>query len=49
MQALNYWSSSSYAGSPANAWVVDMSDGSVLAFSFNKSNSYYVWPVRAGQ
>ena len=42
-----YWSSSSYAGSAADAWIVFMSGGSV--FTDGKSNSYYVWPVRAGQ
>ena len=47
VQASNYWSSSSYAGSPANAWIVRMIDGSV--FAVIKSNNYYVWPVRAGQ
>jgi hypothetical protein len=43
----NYWSSSSYAGSPANAWVVYMVDGNM--YPFTKPASYHVWPVRAGQ
>jgi hypothetical protein len=47
VQAFYYWSSSSYAGSPANAWFVLLSGGYV--FVGDKSNSYYVWPVRAGQ
>jgi len=47
VQANYYWSSSSYAGSPASAWVVAMDGGSVGAFS--KARSHYVWPVRAGQ
>jgi hypothetical protein len=47
VQANYYWSSSSYAGSPASAWIVVMSDGFVNAGA--KTNSYYVWPVRAGQ
>jgi hypothetical protein len=47
VQANYYWSSSSYAGSPDNAWIVSMNDGFVFADS--KTNSYYVWPVRAGQ
>ena len=47
VQASHYWSSSSYAGSPAHAWVVYMLDGYVRAV--NKSDSYYVWPARAGQ
>jgi hypothetical protein len=47
VQASYYWSSSSYAGSPANAWIVSMYDGFVYAV--DKTLSYYVWPVRAGQ
>jgi hypothetical protein len=47
VQAGYYGSSSSDAGRPANAWVVDMSVGEVL--SGVKSGSRYVWPVRAGQ
>ena len=48
VQASNYWSSSSSAGSPASdAWIVRMLDGYVAAT--NKSGSDSVWPVRAGQ
>jgi hypothetical protein len=47
VQANNYWSSTSRADSPANAWFVLMSDGYVSTRS--KSDSHYVWPVRAGQ
>jgi hypothetical protein len=47
VQADLYWSSSSYAGNPASAWIVYMLDGSVFAGS--KANSAFVWPVRAGQ
>ena len=47
VQADVYWSSSSYAGSAANVWIVDLDVGGV--FADVKSNSYYVWPVRAGQ
>lgn len=47
VQALYYWSSSSYAGSAASAWLVGTSNGGVIATS--KSGNYYVWPVRAGQ
>jgi hypothetical protein len=48
VQASNYWSSSSYAGSPADAWIVDiLYAGHVYAVS--KSVINYVWPVRAGQ
>jgi hypothetical protein len=42
-----YWSSSSYAGLPDRAWVVDMSVGDL--FAGGKPSSYYAWPVRAGQ
>ena len=47
VQAVRYWSSSSYAGNAADAWVVSMSDGLVLADG--KASSGFVWPVRAGQ
>ena len=47
VQALSYWSSSSYAGNAAGAWFVSMLDGYV--YVSNKSGSSYVWPVRAGQ
>ena len=47
VQADYYWSSSTYAGDTAYAWVVDMWSGSVGGY--NKTNTYYVWPVRAGQ
>jgi len=43
----NYWSSSSYAPNTDNAWVVNMNNGNLNAD--NKSNSNYVWPVRAGE
>ncbi len=46
VQSYVYWSSSSYARHTSYAWVVGMVDGSVLAG--DKSNSYYVWPVRSG-
>jgi len=47
VQAYYYWSSSSYAGSADYAWIVNSVVGRVDAG--NKSNSHYVWPVRAGQ
>ena len=46
VQALGYWSSSSYADSVAHAWVVTMSVGLVTVN--NKAVSFYVWPVRTG-
>jgi len=42
-----YWSSSSYAPNTGLAWVVYVHNGGL--FAGNKSDSYYVWPVRAGQ
>lgn len=47
VQANYYWSSSSSAGSAANAWAVYMDDGDVDTDS--KSIGYYVWPVRDAQ
>jgi hypothetical protein len=47
VQANYYWSSSSYAGSAGDAWIVVMSTGFVVTGS--KGGSGYVWPVRAGQ
>ena len=47
VQALPYWSSTTYASDQAGGWVVSMFDGYV---NFNyKPNDYYVWPVRSGQ
>jgi hypothetical protein len=42
----NYWSSSTYANNPNNAWNVNFNDGNVNAN--NKSNNNYVRAVRAG-
>lgn len=47
VQTAFYWSSSSYAGNPSLAWAIFMGDGYVGAYS--KANSYYIYPVRAGQ
>jgi hypothetical protein len=47
VQADNYWSSSTYVGIAFVAWYVGMGFGDTNAG--NKANSYYVWPVRAGQ
>jgi hypothetical protein len=47
VQAGRYWSSSSLAGNTGDAWVIDMSDGSLPGDG--KSDSRFVWPVRAGQ
>ncbi len=47
VQSNYYWSGSTYAGNTAGAWFVNMIDGYV--YYYNKTNSFYVWPVRAGQ
>ncbi len=44
MQANNYWSSSTNASNPNNAWNVNFNNGNVDAN--NKTNNNYVWPVR---
>jgi len=41
-----YWSSSTYVKTPSYVWLVYMDGGTVE--SAPKSNSAYVWPVRAG-
>ena len=43
----HYWSSTTYADYPHGAWRVSFANG-VVSLS-NKSNSYYVRAVRAGQ
>ena len=47
VQANNYWSSTTYANNTTNAWNVNMNDGNVNGN--NKTNTNYVWPVRAGE
>jgi hypothetical protein len=48
VQANNYWSSTSNANNPDNAWIVNMWNGNVN--NDNKSNNNnYVWPVRSGE
>ncbi len=48
VQAVSYWSSSSFIPSANYAWFVDMSDGLMFAYPklFIRN---YAWPVRAGQ
>jgi hypothetical protein len=43
----DYWSSTTYASSPASAWFVDFNSGSL--YYFFKENSGYVRCVRGGQ
>ncbi|MGA1825573.1 MAG: DUF1566 domain-containing protein [bacterium] len=42
-----YWSSSTVAISPSNAWDVVMQYGYLS--NYEKSHTNYVWPVRDGQ
>lgn len=46
VQALAYWSSTTNAGLPTNAWALYMASGYTL-FTV-KTNTNYVWPVRGG-
>ncbi len=41
----DYWSSTTVAGSPASAWLVDWKTGSVSKLN-KRSKYYFVWPVR---
>ena len=47
VQSSSYWSSTTFADDPGDAWVVSMGDAWV-DFDF-KANPGYVWPVRGGQ
>ncbi len=42
-----YWSSTTYSDNSSNAWYVYLNDGFVN--DGGKTNTRYVWPVRAGQ
>jgi len=48
VQAVDYWSSTTYAGYPGYAWVVNMWYG-VVSYDYKSYYGYYVWPVRSGQ
>jgi hypothetical protein len=47
VQSLFYWSSTTFAFETSVAWIVRLSDGSVV-FDI-KTTTHYVWPVRGGQ
>jgi hypothetical protein len=47
VQSYGYWSSTSYANSTDDAWIVYMGYGAV--YDYGKGGSYSVWPVRSGQ
>jgi hypothetical protein len=47
VQSNYYWSGTSRARNTGYAWVVGMGNGYVGYY--DKTGSYYVWPVRGGQ
>lgn len=47
VQSSYYWSSSTYAYVPSSAWVVYLHVG--YDTSYDKTSTFYVWPVRGGQ
>ncbi len=47
VQAVYYWSASTSADSPSDAWGVDMGDGDIDGD--NKTYSQFVWPVRSSR
>ena len=47
VQSSYYWSGSTYASFPSSAWYVSMIFG--VVDDYDKSCTYYVWPVRGGQ
>ena len=47
VQSGGYWSNTNYSGNSASAWGVGLDDGGV--YGGNKTNTGYVWPVRAEQ
>jgi hypothetical protein len=46
VQSTNYWSSTTNADNPDNAWNVNLNDGNTNAN--DKDNTNLVWPVRGG-
>ena len=47
VESNNYWSSTTNADNPDNAWNVNLNNGNVN--NDNKDNNNYVWPVRGGE
>ena len=43
-----YWTSTTYSNDTEMAWIVKMKDGSI-GLGNKKTDSFYVWPVRAGK
>ena len=46
VQSTNYWSSTTNADNPDNAWNVNLNDGNTNAN--DKGSTSLVWPVRGG-
>jgi hypothetical protein len=46
VQSTDYWSSTTNADNPDNAWNVNLNDGNTNAN--DKDNTNLVWPVRGG-
>ena len=49
VQPFYYWSSTTYAGYPGNAWFVSLNNGSTAKDGKGYSYSIFVWCVRGGQ
>lgn len=50
VQWYGYWSSTTLASNPLDAWTVNMRGGDGgLGPDYKTNNNYYVWPVRGGQ
>jgi len=50
VQSKYYWSATTSAYDPSNAWFIVMSSGNVYNYyGFKSINGFYAWPVRAGQ
>jgi len=47
VQSSFYWSSSALEDNPIVGWLVGLNNGGVTVI--NKNNTFFVWPVRAGQ
>lgn len=48
VQSDGYWSSDTLNGGEAYAWIVNLSDNGIMDTA-HKTETYYVWPVRAGK
>jgi hypothetical protein len=47
VQSNYYWSSTTIASNPSDAWVVSLNFGGVYAYG--KTFNFFVWPVRGGR